>query len=270
MSFLHPCFDHKAHYEVPRFHLPVAFRCNAACRYCGTNTDREFIPGASNRVMCPEEAVDSLAAIHHLANDAQGVVGISGPKEPLANPETIETLTLVREKYPHVLRCLCTNGVNLPIYAKTVRHLADSVTVTVNAVSPESWEKIYKHIVYKEKVLTGRAGFERHINNQIAGIKILSPFAKVKINTVLVPGVNEMEIKEIGSLGKRYGAVIHNIMPLIPLNGYGRFPTQMELQNARDRTPLPTFLLCKQCRADACGIPGNQESAAELYRKNLG
>jgi len=34
------------------------------------------------------------------------VIGIAGPGEPLANPETFEALRLVHEEFPHLIMCL--------------------------------------------------------------------------------------------------------------------------------------------------------------------
>ncbi len=42
----------------------------------------------------------------------------------------------------------------------------------------------------------------------------------VKVNTVLIPGVNDLEIPMIAHLAAEYGAHKHNILPLIPQNKF--------------------------------------------------
>ena len=53
-----------------------------------------------------------------------------------------------------------------------------------------------------------------------------------------------------------------NLIPLIPLNMFKdlRSPTCEEISGARAKAEkyLPQFRLCKQCRADAVGIPGKE------------
>ena len=40
-----------------------------------------------------------------------------------------------------------------------------------------------------------------------------------KINSILIPGINEEDIIEVAKLGSKYKAIAHNITPLIPLKG---------------------------------------------------
>ena len=71
-------------------------------------------------------------------------MGIAGPGDPFANPdETLETLRRVRAKYPEILLCVATNGLNLPPYLDELAKLKVShVSITVNAVDPQIGAKI--------------------------------------------------------------------------------------------------------------------------------
>jgi nitrogen fixation protein NifB len=42
------------------------------------------------------------------------VVGIAGPGDPLANDETFEAFLLIKAEFPHLIKCLSTNGLLLP------------------------------------------------------------------------------------------------------------------------------------------------------------
>ena len=56
----------------------------------------------------------------------------------------METLRLVREKYPEMLLCVATNGLNAEPYAEELAQLQVShVTFTVNAVDPAIGAQIY-------------------------------------------------------------------------------------------------------------------------------
>jgi hypothetical protein len=67
------------------------------------------------------------------------VVGIAGPGDPFASPEdTLETLRLVRKRYPEMLLCVASNGLEVAAHAAELAKLQVShVTLTVNAVDPE-------------------------------------------------------------------------------------------------------------------------------------
>ncbi len=85
----------------------------------------------------------------------------------------------------------------------------------------------------------------------------------VKVNTVLIPGVNDQHIVEIAQTVKDCGASLMNVLPLIPLNKFKDTPRPdcAMMEDARDSVEeiLPVFRACTQCRADAYGIPGNKK-----------
>ena len=87
-----------------------------------------------------------------------------------------------------------------------------------------------------------------------------------KINSVMIPGVNDEHLIEVNKWVKQRGAFLHNVMPLIsdPAHGthYGltgqRGPNAMELKALQDRLEGGAKLMrhCRQCRADAVGLLG--------------
>jgi nitrogen fixation protein NifB len=95
--------------------------------------------------------------------------------------------------------------------------------------------------------------------SQIAGIETASRLGlSVKINTVLIPGVNDKEIAAIAKVTSQAGAKVMNIIPLVPLGPFTdyRRPTQKELNRARlaAKKHLPV-LDCFQCKTGSCGFP---------------
>ena len=86
-------------------HLPVAPRCNLGCNYCervvGVGATAYTGPGSSRSILSPQAAA---AQADRVADSGWlRVVGIAGPGEPLANPETFETLRLVRAAHPDLI-----------------------------------------------------------------------------------------------------------------------------------------------------------------------
>lgn len=258
----HPCFSEKAHSKNGRLHLPVSPACNIQCRFCTrANNTCEDRPGVAAGLIKPEEAVDVVRRALELCPQIK-VVGIAGPGDTLATRHAIDTFRLVHAAYPDLIMCLSTNGLNLPGKA---RELLDAgvktVTVTVNAVRPEVLEKVVSWISNGRDLIAAQLQGIR----ECAGTGIT-----VKVNTVLIPGVNDTHIAEIARAVSEAGATRHNIIPLIPQNEFSHLPppTCAEIEKARQEAGqyIEQFRHCRHCRADACGIPGVSDLSRELYQ----
>ncbi|BCG59806.1 FeMo cofactor biosynthesis protein NifB [Paenibacillus sp. URB8-2] len=265
----HPCYDEMAHHYFARMHVAVAPKCNINCNYCNIKYDcvSESRPGVVSKVLTPQEAYakvrSTLASLPQLT-----VVGIAGPGDPLANPrETFETFGLLSEGLPDLQLCLSTNGLKLPDYSEDiVRHRIAHVTVTVNAVDPQIGAEVYRAVFFRGKAYRGRDAAELLLHNQLEGIRrIAERGVKVKVNSVLIPGVNDSHLIKVTEAVKAAGASSHNIMPLIlsPGSVYekeGRKEPASSLMlqvQARSEAVIPVMRHCRQCRADAVGLIGD-------------
>ena len=188
------------------------------------------------------------------------VVGIAGPGDPLENEETFETFGLINKEFPQLIKCLSTNGLLLP---ENLDRLIDldlkSLTVTINALDPRSGGKIYSWVCYNGTRYTGEEGAEILIHNQLAGVQLAADSGiTVKVNTVLIPGINEGEVEKIAIELKRRGADIMNVMPLIPQADFSAVvpPTSEHIAvvRASNERIITQFKQCRQCRADAVGL----------------
>lgn len=257
----HPCFDEQAHFRVGRIHLPVAPRCNVSCAYCKRAISRTVTrPGVASRIMTPDQALAWTNEI--IANDPSiQVVGVAGPGDALANPATIEALTMVHNRFPHMQKCLSTNGLLLADYVEDLIAIGvTSLSVTVNAVDPQIGRHFYERIILNNRVYLEDA-FDRLSERQLRGIKIAADAGiVVKVNTVLVPELNGDHLSDIALAATDMGAALMNIVPLKPLARMAsvRPPDCRELDLARETCEkiIPQFRSCKHCRADAVGIPG--------------
>jgi len=263
---VHPCYSERAHSRIARVHLPVARKCNISCNYCDRKVRRCSAgtrPGWTSAILTPEDAVISLGPILDTHPNLE-VVGVAGPGEPLYNEETFRTLELVDEQYPALKKCVCTNGLLLSSKIDELRKLnVDYVTITINAITPEVGAMIYEFVKYEGKIYRGIEGAEILITSQLDGLEaaVKAGFL-VKVNTVLIPETNMKDIEKIAQAIHDRGAYIMNIMPLIPAGKFCELdpPTCDELRSARSTSEqtMPQFRKCKQCRADACGIPGRE------------
>ena len=95
------------------------------------------------------------------------------------------------------------------------------------------------------------------------------PFITVKVNTVLVIGINDQHIEKIAKTVKEAGASIYNIIPLIPQHELKDYPapTCAQIDGARllAQKYIDVFRHCQRCRADAIGIPGEKDYGDQIW-----
>lgn len=260
----HPCFNPDAKGKFGRVHLPVAPKCNIQCNYCNRKFDcvNESRPGVTSNLLSPGQA---LYYINHLVESGKpiSVVGIAGPGDPFANPEeTLQTLRLIRKAHPNLLLCVSTNGLGVGPYIEELAQLQVShVTITLNAIDPFIAQAIYRWVRNKKKPLRGLEAAEHLLEHQIAAIRAIKAQGIVlKINTILIPGVNEQHIADVAAFAKKEGADLHNIIPLTPVEQTPfaslTEPTPAMIKTARKAAGkhLPQMTHCQRCRADACGL----------------
>jgi nitrogen fixation protein NifB len=262
----HPCFDKDAHKKYGRVHLPVAPRCNIQCNFCNRKYDclNESRPGVTSTVLTPPQA---LAYLHDVAAKRPeiSVMGIAGPGDPFANPEeTMETLRLVRRDFPKMLLCVATNGLNVTPYVEEMAALQVShVTLTINAVDPEIGGEIYAWVRDGRRPLRGAQAAEVLCARQMdALVNLKARGITVKVNTIIMPGVNDDHIPDVAKKVSALGADIMNLMPFLPVKGaaFEELAPPDTLTTARLRLQcgllLPQMTHCARCRADAVGYIG--------------
>ena len=268
----HPCFNVDVYRRAARVHLPVAPRCNLQCNYCDRSFDctNESRPGVTSTLLLPFQALAYLKAVYesmpHLT-----VVGIAGPGDPFANPvETMETLRLVRRDFPNLLLCVATNGLGLVEHIDELVELKVShVTLTINTVDPAVGARIYRWVRMGDRVYRGVDGAElllarqREVLDRLRQTPIL-----VKVNTIVIPGINDGQVGAVAAEVRAMGAEIMNTMAMVPVAGTPfaslGAPSAELVQQSREAAgaELPQMSHCARCRADACGLVG--ETALDI------
>lgn len=277
----HPCYSEEAHHYFARMHVAVAPACNIQCHYCNRKYDcaNESRPGVVSEVLTPHQAVKKTMAVAATIPQ-MSVLGIAGPGDPLANPErTFETFRQLSEKAPDIKLCVSTNGLALPeCVDELAKHNIDHVTITINCIDPDVGAQIYPWIYWQNKRIFGREAAAILIEQQQKGLEMLTARGiLVKVNSVLIPGVNDQHLKEVSKVVKAKGAFLHNVMPLIAEAEHGTFygvmgqrsPSPAELKDLQDACEGDMNMMrhCRQCRADAVGLLGEDRGAEFTLEK---
>ncbi|EJW09473.1 Nitrogenase FeMo-cofactor synthesis FeS core scaffold and assembly protein NifB [Rhodovulum sp. PH10] len=266
----HPCYSEEAHHYFARMHVAVAPACNIQCNYCNRKYDcaNESRPGVVSEKLTPEQALRKVIAV---ANEVPqlSVLGIAGPGDACYDwRKTKATFQAVAKEIPDIKLCISTNGLALPDHVdELVEMNVDHVTITINMVDPMIGAKIYPWIYFGNRRHTGLVASQILHERQMLGLEMLTERGiLVKVNSVLIPGINDHHLAEVNAAVKARGAFLHNIMPLISDPAHGtcfgltgqRGPTHAELMAVQDACSGGVNLMrhCRQCRADAVGLLG--------------
>ncbi|MDK1378179.1 MULTISPECIES: nitrogenase cofactor biosynthesis protein NifB [unclassified Sinorhizobium] len=266
----HPCYSEEAHHYFARMHVAAAPACNIQCNYCNRKYDcaNESRPGVVSERLTPDQALRKVITV---ANEVPqlSVLGIAGPGDACYDwKKTKATFERVAREIPDIKLCLSTNGLALPDHVGELADMnVDHVTITINMVDPEIGAKIYPWIFHDHRRFTGIEAAKILHERQMLGLEMLTARGILtKVNSVMIPDINDEHLLEVNKWVKERGAFLHNVMPLIsdPEHGtyYGltgqRGARAVELKLLQDRLDGGARLMrhCRQCRADAVGLLG--------------
>jgi GTP 3',8-cyclase len=182
-------------------------RCNLRCTYC-----------------MPEEGLSWLAKPELLTDDeivrlveiAVTRLGVTEVRftggEPLLRPGLVSIIGRCAALHPRPRLSLTTNGIGLERVAGSLRDAGlDRVNVSLDTIDPETFQRITRRRRHGD-VLRGLSAA------RAAG---LTP---VKVNAVLMPGLNEAEAPELLAWAMEQGYELRFIeqMPLDPQHGWQR------------------------------------------------
>ncbi len=270
----HPCFNPEAKGKYGRVHLPVAPKCNIKCNFCDRKYDcvNESRPGVTSSILTPPQAKIYMEKV--LEKEPRiSVAGIAGPGDPFANgEETMGTLRMIRQNFPETILCVSSNGMGIGPYIEELATLEVShVTITVCAVDPAIGSKIYNWVSDNNVIYRGLQGAELLLKRQLAAIKKLKDNGiTVKINCIVIPGINDHHIEDVAATMKELGADLLNCMAMFPNvnTPFGTIAqpdkeTMNSIRNSAEKY-LPQMRHCTRCRADAVGLLG--EDRTEEFR----
>jgi nitrogen fixation protein NifB len=220
MTTPHPCFDTETRKSTGRLHLPVAAGTNARNRF----DDAQYLSTLECKVTAGPTAISPMDALAFLDSTIErdvsvNVVGITGPGEPFASPEaTLKTLELVHEKYPDMTLCVTTNGLGLADHIPRLAPLGMShVSLLIHSFDPETVQKIYAWIRPGKRTMPIAEAAKLLVAKQKKCIeKLTEAGITVKVNTVVYPGINDMQISETATLAAALGATVMHLSGFAP------------------------------------------------------
>jgi len=175
--------------------VSVTDRCNLRCRYCMPEQDYVWLPKQS--ILTFEEITRLVGVFSTLG---AGKVRLTGG-EPLLRHD-LPTLTAMLARLPHVRDLsLTTNGILLAKHVDALRGAGlGRVTVSLDTLRPERMREI--------------ARTDRHAD-VLAGIAAARTAGfgpgPLKVNTVVMRGVNEDELVDLVEFGRASGAEVRFI-----------------------------------------------------------
>lgn len=220
--------------EIDYLRLSVTERCNLRCRYC---MPQEGICKKRHEEMLTQE--EMVLAVRAAAALGIRKVRITGG-EPLVKKNLLAICRSVSRVEGIEEVCLTTNGTLLPPLAVPLREAGvQRINISLDTLDPQ-----------KYAALTRRDSFRQ----ALAGIAaaLAAGFDRVKINTVLIGGVNDDEIGALAALTLAYPVDVRFIELMPMAGGFGR---EAMVSNQKVLEALPQL--------EAAGEDGG---VAKLYR----
>jgi nitrogen fixation protein NifB len=276
---VHPCFNQAASHQHGRIHLPVAAKCNIQCNYCNRKTDcpNESRPGVTSTLLTPPQALEFLR--RSVAHDPRiSVAAIAGPGDAFANPEeTLATLRGVRDMFPELVTCLSSNGLNIAPYIAELDDLGVKfVTLTINAIDPEILAKVYAWARFNGKTYRGMDAAKLMLERQMDALEELKRRNfTVKVNSVVLPGINDHHIPELARHLSAFKIDRMNCIPVIA-NENSFFEDvsipdteMMERIKKGASMYVPLMTHCNRCRSDAAGLLGQEDPEFQTILRDV-
>ncbi len=217
--------DNKDHLiaGLERIFVPVSKKCNVQCNFCDRKHDccNAGKYGQISSIISVDEVENYLQEAFTEKPDISAIE-VAGVAEPFATPvETLNIVSKINELYPDKFLCITSNGLEIAEYAERLAQLnVVQVSIAVNAVKPIVGAEIYEWIYYKKKTLFGVEAATVLIERQKIAVEALKKQGvSVKINTVVIPKVNENHIEDIAEQMAKLGADMQDCLLFYPVEG---------------------------------------------------
>lgn len=181
--------------------ISITDRCNLRCRYCMPD---EMTPVPVNQLLTYEEIVQICRAAAEMGISRLKVTG----GEPLVRKDCALLVGMLK-KIPGIRQVtMTTNGILLPQYLpQLLENGLDAVNISLDTLCP----KVYEAVTGKNSLLSVLDAVGQAVD---AGMR-------VKVNSVLLKGVNDMEWRELARLTVRMPLDVRFI-EMMPI-GFGKY-----------------------------------------------
>ena len=184
--------------SIEYLRISVTDRCNFRCVYCMPEQGLEWLP--KKDILSYEEIT---AVVRELAPLGLRRLRITGG-EPTIRPDLIRLIAMLKAVPGIEDIALSTNGVKLPAMARELKAAGlDRVNISADSLQPERIAKIARR----------NLGFQPETALRTALDAGLEP---VKLNVVVMRGINDDEIVDFARLTQRYPAHVRfiELMPV--------------------------------------------------------
>ncbi len=213
--------------EISYLRLSVTDFCNLRCRYC--MPEEGVCKKKREEMLTEEEMIQAVEAAASLGIHKLRITG----GEPLLKPNILSICQRAAKVEGIREVCLTTNGILLPKLAGPLREAGvKRINLSLDTLDPDK----YAHITRRGTLKNALEGLEAALS---AG------FEQIKINTVLIGGFNDDEIRSLADLTKKYPVDVRFI-ELMPMQESDEFdasafiPCSTVLQELPELTPVMT------------------------------
>lgn len=193
--------------EITYLRLSVTDLCNLRCRYC---MPEEGICKLRHEDILTED--EMIGAVETASSLGIGKLRITGG-EPLVK-KNILSICERAAAIPGIREvCLTTNAIHLKRLAEGLRKAGiDRLNISLDTLSPE-----------KYRYMTRGGNLQKALDGIEAALR--AGFRKIKINTVLIGGFNDDEIRSLAELTRRWPVDVRFI-ELMPMPGQHVFSAE--------------------------------------------
>ena len=171
--------------QITYLRVSVTDRCNFKCNYCTPHENIKLKP--HSKILTLEEIYD---IVKHFVKNGITKVRLTGG-EPLVRKNILHLVEMLAKLEGLKDLGLTTNGSLLTTFAKPLKDAGlNRINISLDTLNPETFKSITP-MGSLSSVLEG-----------IQAVKEVG-FSPIKINTVLLPGVNDHELGDIKAFGKR-------------------------------------------------------------------
>lgn len=191
--------------KINYMRLSVTELCNLRCQYC--MPEEGVCKKMHEEILTEEEMIQAVQIAASLGVTKLRITG----GEPLVKRNIVSICRKAASVQGIKKVCLTTNGILLPELAIPLREAGVSrINISLDTLD----ESRYAYITRKGSLTKALRGLDAALS---AG------FDKVKINTVLIGGFNDDEIKELAELTKKYPVDVRfiELMPMLGGNQFG-------------------------------------------------
>ncbi|WP_457621849.1 GTP 3',8-cyclase MoaA [Persephonella sp.] len=184
--------------DISYLRVSVTDKCNLKCFYCRPDNS-EFVP--HDEILRYEEIARLVKAMTKYGLRKVRITG----GEPLVRPQLEELVKMLKD-IPQINDIsLTTNAITLSKHAEKLRKAGlDRLNISIDSLKPELFYQITK----------GR------LEDVLEGIRVSKElgYDPIKVNAVIVKGLNEDEALDFVEFGKEYGVEVRFI-EMMPIGG---------------------------------------------------